>query len=188
MSGKTSAADVQESESFDHPGEQDRKPVVIAGFGRVGRQIAGMLGNAGIPYVAIERRPEAVAAARTDGYPVFFGDSSNDKVLTAVGVGEAALMVVTIDAPDAAKQLVSELHRKHPELPIIARGRDREECHALRALGAVETVSEAFESSLQLGAEAMRRIGATEDVVLNQIAWQRQFHDELGGDKPQRNR
>ncbi len=43
--------------------------VIIAGFGRVGQTVAGMLDAHEVPYVAIDRDADRVARQRKDGKP-----------------------------------------------------------------------------------------------------------------------
>ena len=58
---------------------------------------------------------------------------------------------------------VSLLRQNYPELPIIARARDRAECIALQQAGATVAVLEAMESGLHLGGAALRALGV-EDI------------------------
>jgi voltage-gated potassium channel Kch len=54
---------------------------------------------------------------------------------------------------------VSILRQHYPELPILARGRDRAECVALEEAGATATVLEAMESGLHLGMAVLQALG-----------------------------
>lgn len=134
----------------------EKNPVIIAGFGRAGHRIAEMLRGFDLAYIAIEKDADRVASARSDGYSVFYGDASNEKVLRAANIAEASILIVTLDSPDKVKQVVKNVRESDPELPIFARGRSDQDCYALKVLGATEVVSETFESSLQLGAACMR--------------------------------
>ena len=63
------------------PGELDdvdvheTRPVLIAGFGRVGETVANMLEAADVPYIAIDADVDRVIRARRLGYRVFFGSA-----------------------------------------------------------------------------------------------------------------
>ena len=66
-----------------------RNHVVIAGFGRVGRTVARLLGEAQIQYVALDLSVTTVAQARAGGLPVFYGDGARAEVLKACGTPRA---------------------------------------------------------------------------------------------------
>ena len=66
-----------------------RDHVVVAGFGRVGRTVARLLGEAQIQFVALDLSVAAVAQARAGGLPVFYGDGARPDVLKACGTPRA---------------------------------------------------------------------------------------------------
>ncbi len=137
------------------PEAQPQRQVLIAGFGRVGRRVADILTGAGVPYTAVERNAERVARARGRGYSVFFGDASRADVLAAAGADTALLAVITLDDITATEQLVSNLRRQFPGLPIHARGHDRAACEELLRLGANVAVAENLEVSLRLARDSL---------------------------------
>lgn len=135
--------------------ESPNAPVVLAGFGRVGRRIGEMLTSAGLPYVAIDQDSTLVLRERTKGYQVFYGDARKPDVLRSLGVADASLVIVTVNDFGAAESIVASLHRAHPDLTILARGHDASQCQALRKLGASLAISENLEASLDLAREAL---------------------------------
>ncbi|MBF0471421.1 MAG: cation:proton antiporter [Gammaproteobacteria bacterium] len=139
--------------------------VIIAGFGRMGRRVASILDLAHTPYVAIESDPEKVARGRELGYKVFYGDASRTDVLKAAGGERARLVLITLNDSRSTTLLVQELRKRYPHLPILARGRDSEECVNLVHEGADEAISEAFEASLQLGASGLAHLGFPQEEI-----------------------
>lgn len=139
--------------------------VVIAGFGRVGRTVAELLAAQGVPYVALDQDPARVADSRAQGLPVFYGDASRPEVLTALGAGRARAVAVTLDKPGPAERAVEALHRSHPSVAVVARGRDLADLDRLAQAGATAVVPEALEGSLQLGATVLRLMGAPAEQV-----------------------
>ncbi|MGB5259155.1 MAG: portal protein, partial [Gammaproteobacteria bacterium] len=65
-------------------------------------------------------------------------------------MGDAGLIIVTIDDFQEAEQVVSSLHRTFPKLDILARGQDLERCQSLQVQGARLAVSENLEASIAL--------------------------------------
>ena len=76
--------------------------VIIAGFGRVGRQLAKLLTAQGIAFVAFENDARLVAKLRAEGFPVYFGDASR---------AEYVRMLLAAGAPPAANVLAAEVHQ-----------------------------------------------------------------------------
>jgi len=133
-------------------------PVVIAGFGRVGRRVGQMLEIRQVPYVAVDYDAGLVKQQRGAGRSVFYGDARQPDVLTSLGVGDADLVMVTVDDFHVAEQVVSSLHRVFPGLDILARGHDLEHCRSLHAEGAWLAVSENLEASIALAHAAMVKV------------------------------
>ncbi len=145
-----------------------KAPVVLAGFGRVGRRIGEILTSAGIPYVAIDQDSSLVMRERANGHRVFYGDSRKPDVLRSVGVAEASLVIVTVNDFEATEDIVAALHKAYPDVTILARGRTARQCQALRQLGARLAISENLEASLDLAREALThsRVGVDQAEAL----------------------
>ncbi len=141
------------------PSPGNQPPVLIAGFGRVGRRIGALLREAHVPYLGIDQDADKVALARSRGHDVLYGDVSRMDLLHAAGVEQTALVVVAIDRASAAEQLVALLRQRFPHLPIMVRGQDSAHCEALRRSGATTVVSENLEASIRLGERILRERG-----------------------------
>ena len=132
-------------------------PVVIAGYGRVGRRVGDILARAGLPFVAVDSDPMLVAQERGQGSPVYFGYVNQPGILRSLGAGDARIIVVTLNDPDATTRLVSALRDQYSGVSILARGHDLEICQSLARLGAAGIVSENVEASLELSRMVMER-------------------------------
>ncbi|MDJ0750623.1 MAG: monovalent cation:proton antiporter-2 (CPA2) family protein [Woeseiaceae bacterium] len=132
-----------------------RAPVVLAGFGRVGRRIGRILESADMPYVAIDLDSSLVLQERQKGHSVFYGDSRRPDVLRSAGVADARLIVVTLDDIEATETVVSTLHGEYPDIAILARGHSARQCRRLLDLGAKFAVAENLEASLDLAREVL---------------------------------
>src|SRR5690606_31083261 len=100
--------------------------VLIAGYGRVGRTVARLLDAGRIPYVAVDRNAETVAAERSQGHAVYFGDAGRDEVVEAAGAKKARGAVVTVDDPRGAGRGGAGLRRHRVVALILVRGRSVE--------------------------------------------------------------
>ena len=134
-------------------------PIVLAGFGRVGCQIGEILSIAGKTFVALDSDALIVKKERSNGHPVFYGDVRKPELLEAAGAGNAQVIIVTLNDPDATEQVVLSLRKTHPGIRIYVRGHSLIQCRELRKLGASGAVSENVEASLELARMALITAG-----------------------------
>lgn len=139
-----------DSELYTEFVDENEDHIILAGFGRVGARIGAILSAADVAYIAIDLSHDRVKKARDQGFPVFFGDASNMKVLQAAGAEQAKMIVIALDDPDNFDRLVPLVRQYYPEVPIHVRAKDRYHCADLVSQGATTTVSETLETSLRL--------------------------------------
>lgn len=133
---------------------QTVNPVIIAGYGRVGQNIARGLQDAGIAYTVIEIDPELVFELRCGGTACIYGDASNTRVLSHIELTKAKALVVTFPDPLAVVTTVKTALKLNPKLKIVARVHRAKEAHLLQSLENVELISPEYEASL----EFLRRV------------------------------
>jgi K+:H+ antiporter len=143
--------------------------VIVAGFGRTGRMVGGLLDRHGVAWLAIDRDVDAVARERAAGRPVYYGDASRIALLHGIGIGSAAALVVTMDDRDAVDAVVVAARQERTGLPIIARARDAAHAAHLYRIGASNAVPETIETSLQLGEAVLTDIGVPAGPVIVSI-------------------
>jgi CPA2 family monovalent cation:H+ antiporter-2 len=132
--------------------------VLIGGYGRVGHTIAVLLKSSGVDFVAFDTDPTRVQQGLTDGHTVLYGDIADADLLAAARAERASLAIVTVDSHAVALLTVAALRLHCPHVPIIARARDLQTSSALIDAGAIHAYPEAIESSLRLGATALRML------------------------------
>jgi CPA2 family monovalent cation:H+ antiporter-2 len=138
--------------------------VIIAGFGRVGRLLGGLLEQENIPFLAVDLYPDPGDRRGMHG-PVFVGDASRPEILERIGIDRASAVVVTMDSAAAAERVVAAVKAGRPGLPIYARARDAAHARRLLAGGATHVVQETVEASLQLGEAVLIGAGLPEDAA-----------------------
>lgn len=94
---------------------------IISGFGRVGREVARTLHEAGDTFVILDRNAEALDAARSMGYLYYQGDASHDEVLEEVGVHRAKGLVACADSDVNNVYVTLTARSLNPDLFIVAR-------------------------------------------------------------------
>ena len=132
--------------------------VLIGGYGRVGHTIAVLLKSSGVDFVAFDTDPKRVQQGQADGHVVLYGDIADPDLLAAARAERAALAIVTVDSHAIALRAIAALCQHCPQVPVIARARDLEASSALVNAGAIHAYPEAIESSLRLGATALRML------------------------------
>jgi CPA2 family monovalent cation:H+ antiporter-2 len=142
-----------------------RGRIIIAGFGRVGQQLAKLLGEQHIPFIAFECDAKLVSKLHAEGKPVYFGNASRPELLRHVHADEAPAIVLTMDHPASALQAVRGIRREYPHVPLFVRSRDEKHARALRLAGASVVVPETLEASLQLSAFVLEAMGLDERQV-----------------------
>jgi CPA2 family monovalent cation:H+ antiporter-2 len=142
-----------------------RGRVIIAGFGRVGQQLAKLLAAQEIPYIAFENDAKLVGRLHKAGVPVYFGNAARPELLRHVHADEAPAIVLTMDHPASALHAVRGIRREFPHVRLYARSRDEKHARSLKHAGANVVVPETLEASLQLSAFVLEGMGLDERVV-----------------------
>ncbi|HUV44238.1 MAG TPA: cation:proton antiporter [Dehalococcoidales bacterium] len=123
--------------------------VVVAGYGRIGRNVAQGLQDAGVPFIVIEIDPERIAELRQSGKPRIYGDASNPHVLSQAGLSKARTLVVSFPDPLASVNTVRSALEINPALKIVARAHRTREAEMLKSMGVEELISPEYEASLK---------------------------------------
>ncbi|WP_449413793.1 cation:proton antiporter domain-containing protein [Pandoraea soli] len=144
--------------------------VIICGYGRCGQNLARMLEQEGIGYVALDLDPDRVMEAASSGETVVFGDAARREALVAAGIHRAAGIVVTYDSTPAALKVLSQVQALEPTLPVVVRTVDDTHMDELIAAGATEVVPEIVEGSLMLASHALVLLGVPMRRVLRRVA------------------
>lgn len=144
--------------------------VLIAGFGRVGQTIARILETENADILALDASPPTVSQARDSGHRVYLGDASRAEILAHVGIDGAAMMVVTVDDPDAAERIVRAVRQTRSDILILARARDIDHAARLQEAGASHVVPDAIEAGLQMAVRALEDVGYDTEAARDRVA------------------
>jgi CPA2 family monovalent cation:H+ antiporter-2 len=133
--------------------------VVLIGYGRVGRIVAGDLKDKQIPFVLIEEIRPAALQAREAGMEVIHGNAADPNILQAANIPGARCLLVAI--PDAFEggQVVAQARVLNPVLPIIARSHSDEETEHLQRHGASRVIMGEHEIAVAMLSDVPRGVG-----------------------------
>ena len=106
--------------------------VVLVGYGRVGRRIAGALQERGLRYVVVEVSRDTVETLRASGLPAVAGDALEPEVLIQAHIARAALLIVAM--PDATRscRMLEIARMLNPAIRSIARVHSDEEAELMQ--------------------------------------------------------
>ncbi len=133
--------------------------VIIAGYGIAGQELALALEGCGVPYAIVDLNPANVRAAEARGEPAYFGDVTSPEVLRMLRVGEARVLVIVVNDPQAAVSALAAIRRVTPDLPIVVRARYVLDGEPLLRAGANEVVLGELEAAAEVTARVLKRCG-----------------------------
>ncbi len=149
------------------------KHVLICGYGRSGQNLARLLEQEHIPYMALDLDPDRVRQAAAAGQSVVFGDASRLQSLVAAGLSRASAVVVTYPNTPSAKKILRLVHEHAPQVPVVVRTIDDASLDELQGAGATVIVPEAIEGSLMLASQALALVGVPMRRVFRLVQEQR---------------
>lgn len=155
--------------------------VVIAGFGRVGRELAEALERREFAFVVVEYDPHVVDELRKRGIAVIYGDASNAQVLARAGIERARVLAVTLPDPVSSELAVRRARALNPRLDVVARAHGREGLARLRSAGATEVVQPEFEAGLEFIRHTLHRFGVSSVEIQALVARRRERYYEAPG-------
>ena len=145
----------READEIDEAGA-----VLIAGFGSFGATVGRLLRANGVSTTVLDVDSDRVDLLRRMGLDVYYGDATRHDLLEIAGAGRARLLVIALDTPEKTMVLVRTAQKHFPHLTILARAFDWQDAHDLLGAGVTHVYRESLDTSLRLGADALRLMGS----------------------------
>jgi CPA2 family monovalent cation:H+ antiporter-2 len=143
--------------------------VVVCGYGRSGQNLARLLEQESIPFIALDVDPQRIREATAAGESVVFGDAARREVLVAAGLLRAKALAITYSDTASALRILGHVQELRPGLPVVVRTLDDTDIDRLKEAGAAEVVAEIMEGSLMLASTALMLLGVPVNRVLARI-------------------
>lgn len=124
--------------------------VIIVGYGIIGRNVAKAAKFANIPHCIIELNPDTVKAEYVKGEIIFYGDASQEAILSHAHIKQAEVLVITPPNPADSRRITRLARALNPNIHILVRTRFLTDMSALHKLGANEVIPEEFETSVEI--------------------------------------
>jgi len=110
--------------------------VVLVGWGRVGKHIAGALQAKGVPFVVAESNREFVETLRAAGTPAVWGDATEPDVLIQAHVTHARALVIAMPETIHVRRMVEVARTLNPGIEVVVRSHNSAEAELLERDGA----------------------------------------------------
>ncbi|MGR7996951.1 monovalent cation:proton antiporter-2 (CPA2) family protein [Xanthobacter sp. ZOL 2024] len=143
--------------------------MLLVGFGRFGQIASQALLARGVDLAVIDRDPDRIRDAARYGFKVYFGDGARLDVLRHSGAEMADAIMICVDDPKAAMQIVELARHEFPQARLLVRSHDRGHAVDLIRAGVDYQVRETVESAYLMGAEGLRTLGFA-DVDIEETA------------------
>ncbi len=142
-----------------------RGQVLVIGFGRFGQIALQMVLARGADVSVIDTDPNRIREAEKWGFKVHFGDGARLDILHHSGAAEAEVIMVCVDDPRTATQIVGLVRHEFPQARLLVRAYDRGHAIDLIRAGVDAPIRETVESAFVMGATGLRALGWAEDEV-----------------------
>ncbi|WP_243450982.1 monovalent cation:proton antiporter-2 (CPA2) family protein [Sphingosinicella sp. CPCC 101087] len=144
--------------------------ILVIGFGRFGQIASQALLAKGVHLSVIDNNPDRIREAARYGFKVFFGDGARLDTLRHSGALDADAIMVCIDDPKSAMQIVGLVHHEFPQARLVVRSYDRDHAVELIRAGVDYQIRETVESAYLMGAEGLRALGFAEADIADAVA------------------
>lgn len=155
----------------DHAATQDH--VIIAGFGRVGQNLARFLREENMAYMALDVDSKLIRDAFEAGEPVHYGDTAHPEILEKAGLHKASALVITFHDHHLAERIIRVARDLSKDLPIVVRTPNDQHMEAFKHLGATAVIPESLESSLVVAGRTLEILGIPHHEIERLIDQQR---------------
>lgn len=109
---------------------------IVAGFGRVGKQVSEELSDEGVSFVVIDQNPVETYAAEKHGFVTVDGDPIKEETLIKAGVKEAKSLLACLGSDTDNLFLTLTAKSLNPDIYIVARASEEENVSKLEKAGA----------------------------------------------------
>ena len=129
--------------------------IVIAGGGQVGQYVAYILAQLDVPFVIIELGHRTIEECKGRGYPIIYGDASQQTVLAAANLAEAKQLLITVPHITTTEAIVHYVNRNYPDLNIVVRSVGAEQMEALYNDGVYMVIRPELEAGLEIARQVL---------------------------------
>ncbi len=150
-------------EEREHDQIDEKHPIILVGFGRVGQVVNSMLTMSGYAVTVIDRDEEIISGMRKLGIKAYYGNAERPEILHHAGIENAEMLIVTSGNREKASHVVELARKMNPTIRILARANDLFHVYELYQQGADRQIREVFDSAVRIGRYALEELGVEEE-------------------------
>lgn len=139
-----------------------QRPILVFAATPSGRLAMDALTRFKIPFVAVESDAERFLAATADGYDMTFGDPSDVRLMTAVGVTRARALALGQSRYEISREITPYINATFPDLKRFVAVRTAEEKAAHEALGMSAVITRGQPEGVDFAVALLRFAGVEE--------------------------
>jgi len=155
----------------------EKKSVIVAGFGHFGNTVGRFLRANNINATYLDIDSDRVDVLRRMGFKVFYGDASRYDLLHAAGAGQAKLIIIAIDSAEKRLEMIDTIKKHFPNLHMLVRATNRYDAYDQMNAGVLRVYRETVDTAVRMGVDAMTLLGKR-TYTANRLARTFLKHDE----------
>ncbi len=156
------------------PGEEEGVrvacPVIIAGFGPMGRACAERLEKHQLKYTIIEMNARTVKTQTRLGRSIVYGDATNPIVLESAGILDASAIILTIPDETAMLRACRVVRQLNPDIYIVARAGMLSQANLATELGADKVLVDEIAAARGMAGEVVKQLSRLGHVSAEDLA------------------
>lgn len=152
-------------QSINIPQQGLDKHVIIAGGGRVGQHIALVLTQLEVPFVIVEINHQRLEQCKGKGYPVIYGDMTQQVVIEAAAITRAKLLLITSPSIITTRAIVKHVKQVNRDLHMVARADGVDHTKVLYEDGVYMVVLPEMEAGLEIARQALLSLNIPATVI-----------------------
>ncbi len=129
---------------------------IIAGYGRVGRQVADAYTQRKVPFIVVENNNDAINRLEADGHIYIEGEAIEDEALIRAGVERAKVLVSTLPSESDNVYMALSAREMNKDLHIICRADHPDGEKKLKRAGANHVVSPHILGGMRMAMASLR--------------------------------
>lgn len=114
--------------------------VIVCGYGKVGRNIASNLTKERVPFVVLEKNPDALEILARSSLLYIAGDATYGENLEMAGIGRGKVLISCLSHDADNLYVLMEAREKNPDIHIILRASRPESVQRFHKLGADKVI------------------------------------------------
>lgn len=136
-----------------------KNPVILAGFGKSGNVVGRFLLANGVRTTILDLDSDRIELLHKLGIQAYYGDASRYDLLHAAGAAEAKLIIIATDTIEQTVEVVKVVRKHFPNLQMLVKAETIPDTFDLMELGVLHIYRESLDTSLRMGADALRMLG-----------------------------